>query len=680
MRGSSPAVATAPATGLPRYSTPVVDRIVIAVLMGIAIASGFFGAAGYDTVRDVAHAEAIHRLVAFPLHGPELAPGQVNGLHLGPVWFYLLALPLWFHSSWVAIAVFVAALTSLQFPLAYATGRRLGGRRFGLLWCVLLALPGWSSFDLVGFAHTNAVRVAVMLTLYALVRLALERRPRWLVLAAFALALAVHAHPTALAYALLVAVVGFVALPDAGARMRWGLAALLAAALPFAPLGIEALTAPSSVARDAGAYVSGAVHPANLLQVPALLYGVLVRGPWVVANAFCNWTTEAATFVAGATWLVEAAAAVGLVVALGKMQGRVPAAPQSMPEAAPGGASRAMPKVALDRVSPTRRLALVAIAVTVLVTLVIALLRPVTPFYMTYALLPALAAAGAIGLDALAAVLGRWVTGTVIGVVLALHAASALGIMAAIESGHVRVPVATRLDVKAEAAAPSSPEIWLPAYAVDRSGALLCGSVPAVLHGSYAFLADVYGGLDQQLICQRHDAQLTGAAPTGALHWVGLAMPLWRALGGQPQLRLGGLGLAPATRVLWPPEGMPIRDARVYPPRTPRAGPSRQVVIEAELRVSEALVVSAPLGMWMAPPRIEVSIDGTPAMPLAQDAVSAVYRCGRCEASAVARWTISVDSAAPEWIDVVTTSAPAESAASVEAAQGYSMNVSRNPR
>src|SRR6185295_15373939 len=110
----------------------------------------------------------------------------------------------------------------------------------------LLALPGWGSFELVGFGHANLVRVCTMLVLYALVRLAQDRRPAWLVLASGALALAIHAHPSAAPLVFVVIAVAVFALRDAGVLLRWGAVSLLVAALPFAPLAIEQARAPSA--------------------------------------------------------------------------------------------------------------------------------------------------------------------------------------------------------------------------------------------------------------------------------------------------------------------------------------------------------------------------------------------------------------------------------------------------
>lgn len=607
----------APAAG----PAPGGDRLVVAAFMAVTIASGVAGAAGYDTARDVAQALAIRRFDAFPLQGPMFA----SSLHLGPLWFYVLALPLFVHQSWLAVALFVPALGSLQFPLAYAAGRRLGDRRLGLLWCALLALPGWGSFELLGFAHTNVVPACTMLVLYTLVRLAQDRRPVWLVWAAGALSLAVHAHPTTAAFAPVVAAVALFAIRDAGALARWGAAALAIALLPFAPLALEQLVAPSTLLRQSGDYVEGMVRFGNLANLPALLYGMLVRGPRVVAAAFFAWAPGVGTLVWIATLAVELAAAAGLAIAFPRH----------------------------------RALTTVALAIAAGAALAIAWMRPVTPFYMTYALLPPLAAAGALGLHALCARLGSGAAAAAVGIVLALHVATVGGIARTIMSGHVAMPVVSRLDIKQDDPAAPLAEPWLPAYAVDASGALLCAHPrPVVLHGTYAFLEDMYLGLDHRLRCGAHDVRLTGASPADAAHLAGMARPLWTALGWQPTTMIGGLGVASAARVLGPANGYAVPDGSVYPPHRIVAEPERTSVLEASVPRDEALVVSLPYALWMPAPTLRVTANGNPRSPLARDAVSAVYACRDCPAGAPVTWRIEIESVAPDRIDAVTIAPP----------------------
>jgi hypothetical protein len=597
------------------------DRLVVAAFMGVTIASGLAGAAGYDTTRDVAQALAIRQFDAFPLHGPMFA----SSLHLGPLWFYVLALPLFVHQSWLAVALFVPALAALQFPLAYAAGRRLADGRLGLLWCALLALPGWGSFELVGFAHTNVAPACTMLVLYTLVRLAQDRRPVWLMWAAGAMALAVHAHPSTAALMPVVAVVAVASLRDIGILARWGAAALLIAIVPFAPLALEHVVAPSGLLRQSGDYVEGMVRVANLANLPALVYGVLVRGPHVVAAAFFAWLPGAGAIVSIATLAIELAAAVGLVVAVARRSA----------------------------------LAIAALSIATVVAVAIAWMRPVTPFYMTYALLPPLAAAGAVGLHALCAQAGRHGAAAVAGIVLALHAATVGAIARTIVSGQVAMPVASRLDIKQDD--PSAPlaEPWFPAYAVDASGALLCARRDAVvLHGTYAFLEDMYLGLDHRLRCGARDIRVLGATPAGAAHLIAIARPLWTALGAQPSTVLGGMGVAPVVRVLGPANGYAVADGSVYPPHRIMAGAVNRSVLEAGIPAAEAVVVSQPYAPWMPAPTLQVTVNGQPVAPIARDAVSAVYVCRECGAGTTAAWRIEIEAVAPERIDVVTIARP----------------------
>jgi hypothetical protein len=600
------------------------DRIAVAAFMLVTIASGGSGAVGYDTTRDVAAAYAIVADGARPLTGPLFG----STFHLGPVWFYVLAIPLALHASWLAPSLFVAALASLQFPLAYAAGRRLVDRRLGLLWCALLALPGWGSFLLVGFAHTNAVPVTVMLLIYTLVRLARDGHPAWLAAAGATLALAIHAHPSTAALAPVVAVVAVRRLRDVGVLLRWGGLALAAFALPFAPALYAWLAAPSSTLARSGEYVEGMVRLANLANVPALFAGVLVRGPRVVADAFAAPLPAGPQLVYVATLAVEFAAVTGLAFAWRRQ----------------------------------RNLVIAALAALALVGLAVALIRPVTPFYMTYALLPLVAGAGALGLCAWctkADPRGGVLSAMFVGTLLLLHIATTFGIAATIASGHVSVPVISRLDVKQDAPLPSAPEPWAPAWAIDASGVWLCAQRgPVVLHGTYASLEDTYLGLDQRLHCGGRDVRLLGADAAPAAHHVGLALPLWNALGRTPPVKLGGLGVAPVARVLNPITGFAVPDGRVYPPHAPATGAARRVELTATLPAGEAVIVSQPYALWTAPPTIGVTANGNAQAPLANDAVSAVYLCRACARDAPVEWRIGIDAVEPERVDVVTLAAP----------------------
>ena len=153
-----------------------------------------------------------------------------------------------------------------------------------------------------------------------------------------------------------VAAVAIASIRDTAALARWGAAALAIALVPFAPLLLEHLVAPSGLLRQSGDYVEGMVRIGNIANLPSLLYGILLRGPHVVAGAFFAWPSGAAAIVSIATLAVEGAAAAGLVIAVWQ---------------------RCV-------------LAIVALSIAAAVAAAIAWIRPVTPFYMTYVLLPPL--------------------------------------------------------------------------------------------------------------------------------------------------------------------------------------------------------------------------------------------------------------------------------------------------
>jgi hypothetical protein len=290
-------------------------------------------------------------------------------------------------------------------------------------------------------------------------------------------------------------------------------------------------------------------------------------------------------------------------------------------------------------------------------------MRPVTPYWMTYAMLPPLAALGALGLYRLCELSRSYAALTfagLIGALLALHVATVYAIAHAISSGDVQMPIVPRLDVKEDDAAPPEPEPWLPAYAVDASGKLLCAQPqPIVLHGTYAYLEDSYFGLDHRLRCGRRDVRLLGAMPATAPHLVGLAKPLWAALGWQPAISLGGVGIAAPARIISPATGYVVADGSAYPPYQMAAGPARTLILEVDAPGNEALVISAPHFIWMPSPALtsKVSANGEPQTPLARDAISTVYACRRCAVEPV-RWRVEIESVAPEWIDVVMLAPP----------------------
>src|ERR1700681_2490029 len=95
-----------------------------------------------DTTRDVYAAYEITRGRWLPLEGPVFG----GAIHLGPMWYYLLAIPLFVVHSWLALVLFAAAMAGLKFWFAYLCGSQLVDRDFALIWASCLAFPGWATF------------------------------------------------------------------------------------------------------------------------------------------------------------------------------------------------------------------------------------------------------------------------------------------------------------------------------------------------------------------------------------------------------------------------------------------------------------------------------------------------------------------------------------------------------
>jgi hypothetical protein len=95
-------------------------------------------------------------------------------------------------------------------------------------------------------------------------------------------------------------------------------------------------------------------------------------------------------------------------------------------------------------------------------------------------------------------------------------------------------------------------------------------------------------------------------------------------------------------------------DGSVYPPAAIASAQTRSVSLDATLPGDRALIIAAPYVPWMAPPQIEVTANGIARAPLARDVAAMVFACGECAGSAGVAWRLSINSSAPERVDVVT--------------------------
>ena len=178
--------------------------------------------------------------------------------HLGPVWYYLLAVPMVLTHSLTGVVLAIAALGATKFLLAWRLGREMVDARFGITWAILLSAAGLSSIESGWIAHPSLVVAASLVVMFALWRSDTRQSGGWLCAACLAFGLALHAHPTTLPLGALVAIV-FVRLQRrAGWSVGWRLPlCALLVLLPFAPLAFDAMAQARAMGRFLGRHRRG---------------------------------------------------------------------------------------------------------------------------------------------------------------------------------------------------------------------------------------------------------------------------------------------------------------------------------------------------------------------------------------------------------------------------------------
>ena len=590
---------------------------VLALLMAAYAAGYAFTAPHTDTAEELLRAYQIRHGIAYPLEGPFL--GQA--LHLGPFWYYLTAIPLWIHQSWLSAALFIGAVCGLQFPLAYWCGKQLVDARFGLLWAVALFYPGWTSAQQLAFLNPNAVAAAVLglLALYLVLSRRPVRAPGFFGMG-IAMGIAIHVHPTAAPACLL-------ALPLLWPRKRaTGLVAALALlalgfATPFLPYAWSQAAHGFPDQASGGAYMARQVALGNVTNAPAMLFHYLVSGIDAIAVHTLRWPAALAQ-AAGWAYVILVASS---LLALGKQ-----------PDLAPA-----------RRVLPAFAGALALFACTV------AVLRPTTPVQFTWVLAPAAAALAATGLWSIA----RRAPGPVAGwsIAAAMVAVNLLAIRAIafeVRDGEGRVS-ANLLDIKQPRTAASFADIWFPASAHAELGRLLCVGGRIGLHGHLAQVVDRDLALDTLFSCGRREhLWLGGAQP--ARHLVGMTRPFWRSLGARPACMIGSLGIAEA-QALGALEGLALADGSMYLPRRPATEPPAEKTFELEAPRADAVLLTNMVGRYEAFEPLFAEVDGRAVGAVAGNEISRLYAPPAGE-GARAKWRFRVRTTNAAAIDVVSFS------------------------
>jgi hypothetical protein len=299
---------TSAVSAIPRWHIAI-----LAALMAAQIACGIWTSdASSDTNRDIFFAEQIASGSYFPLSGPEIN----RMLHLGPLWYYILGLVVWLMPNAAAITGAMAAMSSLQFPLAYRLGRRFGSAREGLLFALALALPGFMNMAFASLTHPVVIASALLFGVIAAANYRDNPDTRRAMCLGIACVLMAMAHPT------LVTIAGFL-IACAALRTRrrrdWllhGGIVLGAVLISLAPMLWEQWRSGFADIGPTAAYTHTDWSFPSLIKAVQMLFAAIINGPKYVTRFWLELSPAYTHVLLAIYLLIFLAAVIGIVLRL----------------------------------------------------------------------------------------------------------------------------------------------------------------------------------------------------------------------------------------------------------------------------------------------------------------------------------------------------------------------------
>ncbi|WP_257387046.1 glycosyltransferase family 39 protein [Tahibacter caeni] len=566
------------------------SHALLALLLALHLLRVPYAATHLDFARDLFVAWRFLHGEEVPLAGPVLA----GTIHLGPVWYWLLAVLLALARSWFGVVALLGLLSATQVILAWRLGRALHGERAGLLWAALLAVPAWSSFEWMLPQHYVLTAPLVLAFLLCAVRYVQRRRMRWLVGMALTFVFALHAHPSSLGLAWIGLGVFVHALATRTFRPLDWLAAACVAALPLLPYLYWSLANDFADFRAGGAYLLDGQSTGTIANAGSLLQAVAFGGTRYWLEVLLAWPPAATT---AATALLVLAFGAGLYGLLRQV-----------------------------REPDSRRLALLALGSVAALALTTALIRHQTTYYMTTPLRVVVLGAVALGLAQLRAPPAALLRGATVAFAIGLNLIGAVAAARFAVNGNWPFDFQALFDVGGARGEPQR-LLLLPAYAMRDSGEFLCGETAPSLHGAYARHLLYDYAMEMRLGCMRSDAEAGGDSAARS-HWLGLARDTARTAALVPARRVGALALFPVRRVL-AGDAFAMPDRPLYPVHLPRVNPREQRRYRVALRPGEHLAISTT-AFFVGAAEVEFAAAARPVQLRAADAVTRVYGCAGC--------------------------------------------------
>ena len=597
------------------------QRVLIAVciftLGATYVMTYLFAIVTFDLARDIGIASNIGRFDTWPMQGPILA----GAIHLGPLWYYLFAVPFVFFDTVAPALVFVGLIAALKFPLAYLIGARYVDRPTGLLWALMLALPGWNTFEGILALHPSLVATCALSFVWFAMRYACEGRSIFLISAVLSFSLALHAHPSTFGLGLPLFAVLVYRHRLVAPSVRTYALAVLAFFVPFLPYLVSQAGTGFPDWNGAKAYLDDPRNLGSLRVLLSLLQGVFETGPTTVIGAFFEAGPTA--WAISATYaLIYAAGVVGLVVSVANGVRRTP--------------------ITL----------MLATFCTLLIS--VALVRAETPFHMTYILW--VFAAGLLALGLRGCLDQRWpapaillITATCVVTATLLYA-----VAATLERGEYKFALLPLFDVKRPATL-GTPVAFLPAHALGATGAILCSVPRAVAHGALAVHLLHDYAIEAQLRCGHTEGiWLGGKAQAPAAHFVGVSRSIAKKIGMSVDYMVGSLALTTPSQVIQPAVGVPVPRLRQYPPASDLIGTTQRSTVEFVAGPSEAVLITNVFFTFSNSATVVATANGERVVALASDQTSMAFVCGHCDQDEPVRWHLDIVAPDMNRLDIVT--------------------------
>jgi len=344
---------------------PISHAAFLLIIAGIYVWAAYHSNGMYpDTPRDFYFAQKIALGHEFPLNGP----AANNTFHLGPLWFYILALPLWLTALPGSVVFTTGLLGASKFFLYYRLGWLFDGPRAAMIFVLASLYPGWSSFTLVSLTHTMVVEATTILGIFAALHVRKRQTPLSFCLLGLTISLMLHAHPTTFVAALLIGAFAFWVLPSWKKRSSFVFWSAVFALLPFLPMIVGQILNGCPDITSLAAYSNKEPLTLSLERFTELCAALFLYGAHYVARFWLELTELS-------SWLLIAFLSVSLLlVAAG---------------------------VYRYAKTSTRKLKIVIALFffIVLQTLAIMLMRSVTPYWFSFSYIPAMTILCAIGLN-----------------------------------------------------------------------------------------------------------------------------------------------------------------------------------------------------------------------------------------------------------------------------------------